>query len=152
MFRFPLQSVLEHRKHQEEALQKEMAALQQRLDTERQRANVLCACMVENQRRFSGMQRNGAKACDLQLMIRYLDRLKGNIAQQEETVRRAMQRIEHKRADLIEAVKRRKVIEKLKEKAEHAYREETHRKETNLINEIAISGFNRRRGRNAKAE
>ncbi|MFH1982237.1 MAG: flagellar export protein FliJ [Pseudomonadota bacterium] len=143
MFHFPLQSLLNHRKYLEEALQIEMADLQQRLEAERQRADVLCRALVDNRQRLDGMQRNGARACDLQMAVRYLARLAEQITLQEKTLQRAVHRIERKRADLIEAVKQRKVIEKLKEKSEQAYQEENRRKEMNLINEIAIGRFNR---------
>lgn len=146
MFRFSLQPLLNHRRHQEEALQKEMAAMHQQLAAERQKADALCRRMLERRRVFGEMQRDGAAAIDLQMMVRYLDRLSGQVAEQEAAVRRAIARIEQKRGELIEAVKRRKVIEKLREKAFHAHQEEVRSKEMALINEIAISRFNRKAG------
>ena len=143
MFHFPLQPLLNHRRHVEEELQKEMAVVQQQLDGERQRADALCRSLVNHRQQLDSMQRNGDHAGNLLMMVRHLGHLASEVSRQEEMLRRAAQRVEEKRSDLIEAVKQRKVIEKLKEKAKQAYQDEASKKEMRLINEIAIGRYNR---------
>ena len=120
-----------------------MAALQQQLNAERQRADALCHSLVNHRQRLDSMQRNGDNAGNLLMVVRHLEHLASEVSRQEETLRRAAQRFEEKRADLIAAVKQRKVIEKLKEKATQAYQDEVSKKEMRLINELAIGRYNR---------
>ncbi len=143
MFHFPLQPLLNHRRHVEEELQKEMAAIQQRLNTERQRAEDLCRSLVIHRQQLDSMQRTGDTAGNLLMVVRHMEHLASAVSRQEETLRRAAQRLEEKRSDLIEAVKQRKVLETLKEKAQQAYQDDVNEKEMRLINEIAIGRYNR---------
>ena len=143
MFQFPLQPLLNHRRHVEEKLQKEMAALQRQLDAERQRADALCHSLVNHRQRLDSMQRSGDNAGNLLMVVRHLAHLAVEVSRQEETLRCAAQHFEEKRSDLIEAVKQRKVMEKLEEKARQAYQDEVGKKEMRLINEIAIGRYNR---------
>lgn len=145
MFQFPLEPLLTRRKYLEEVLQKETADRRQQLEVARRRADALCRSLVATRGHLSSMQYDGAKAGDLQMSIRHLAHLEERISRQEEAVRQATNRVEQTRRDLLEAVKQRKVIEKLRERAEQAYHAENRRKEMTLINEIAVSRYNRNR-------
>ena len=67
-----------------------------------------------------------------------------NIERQEERVRTAEKLVRQKREDLVEATKRKKVLEKVKEKALEAYNQTLGRKEQNFLDEMGICGFNRK--------
>jgi flagellar FliJ protein len=145
VFHFPLQPLLNHRRHLEETLQKEMAALQQALEAERRRADDLCRDLIDRRRRLADMQRDGDTAQNLLIVVNYLRHLEVAITRQEKVIQDAAQRVSGKRGELVEAVKRRKVIEKLKEHARKDYDAGLRHKEMRLINEIAIGRFNRAR-------
>ena len=145
MFHFPLQPLLNHRRHVEETLQKEMATLQQALEAERRRADDLCRDLIDRRRRLADMQRDGEQAQNLLILVNYLRHLEIAVTRQEKVIENAAQRVADKRADLVDAVKQRKVIEKLKEHAKKDYDDGIRHKEMTLINEIAVSRFNRAR-------
>jgi flagellar FliJ protein len=70
--------------------------------------------------------------------------LSRDIEKQEERVLDVEKRFDEKREDLIEAIKKRKVIEKLKEKSFKLYQQEITKKEQDFMNEVAINQFNRK--------
>ena len=68
-----------------------------------------------------------------------------DIEKQTDNVIKAENRFCEKRDELVEAMKQRKILDRLKEKEWEDYRRESNRKEQLFMSEIAISAYNRKR-------
>jgi flagellar FliJ protein len=113
MFKFPFRDSL-IRRHAEETLQKlsaggaladEQAALRDKKSRRRQ-------CLQDLRQK----QQQSFRSPDIQLYGPYLERLERDIGLQQKRVAGAERKVNQKRLALMEAVKRRKILEKLKEK------------------------------------
>lgn len=144
MFKFRLEPVLRVRKRTEEKLQRELA--QCRLEWEGACSHL--ATLEEEQRRYRrelGEKRlRGMTVGELELYDAYLQRLRDERVGQEARVRELGAAVEGKRLELVEAAKRKKILERLKAKQEEIYGEEELRRENRVLDEIA--GQNRLRG------
>ncbi|MBL0732503.1 MAG: flagellar export protein FliJ [Desulfosarcina sp.] len=143
MYQFSLEALLSHRKSIEESLQKELADLQRllqeemnrKMDFEKEREKV----MTELERKRS----TGITAGDHLIYHDFVQRLASNIDQQDQRLFEVGKKIENKRIVLLEAVKNRKALEKLKEKGLEAYARKIAQKEQFFINEVAVNNFAR---------
>ena len=73
----------------------------------------------------------------------FVQRIVANIDQQDQRLLEVGKKIENKRVVLLEAVKNRKALEKLKEKGLEAYVRKLAQKEQLFINEVAVNNFAR---------
>jgi flagellar FliJ protein len=144
MFRFRLETVLTQRRHVEESFQKELAGARQELaaaqavlreakDTQRQ-------CMRDMRRK----QKDRFRADDMLLYYPYLERLKLDIELHVKRVAAAERKVAQKRQALIEAMKKRKILEKLKEKQLQAYLKAEAGREQRFTDESAAQQYTRR--------
>ena len=142
MFRFPLESLLNHRRLLEEERQKELAALEAR----RLEAVHHLEALARARRRWEAeWLRTGVPTSGGLLAVgeRYRKRLDREAAEVRRRLQEAQRSVEAKRRELIEAVQRRKIIEKLKEKEMQRYRASEARKERNFLGEMAVTRFRR---------
>jgi len=121
MFRFRLETILTQRRHVEETFQKELADARQELAAAqvvlREAKNTRRQCMRDMRRK----QRDRFRADDMLLYYPYLERLKQDIELHLKSVAASERNVARKRQGLLEAVKKRKILDKLKEKQLQAY-------------------------------
>jgi len=144
MYKFNLEPVLNQRKFVEENLQKELAVLKKLLaDEKKMLANFKKA---ENEVLGELQQRKeeSSTISDILLYVSFIEQLSRDIEKQEKRVFDAEKRFDQKREDLIEAMKKRKILEKLKEKRLELYQQEVIKKERDFLNEVGINMFNRK--------
>jgi flagellar FliJ protein len=144
MYKFILEPVLNQRKSVEEIMQKELAVLKKLLVDEKK---MLAVFKKAENNALKGLQQKKTKSIpvfDILLYVRFIEKLSRDIEKQEERVLDVEKRFDEKREDLIEAIKKRKVIEKLKEKSFKLYQQEITKKEQDFMNEVAINQFNRK--------
>lgn len=146
MYKFSLETVLNHRKQREEALQKEFSILQKELFIERERLEMLEEIRRRNLEELQRKQRGGTSASGVMLYDNYIKQISKDLEKQTDKITEGEGNLHQKRGELIEAMKRRKTLDRLKEKEWEAYRKEFERKEQIFMSEIAISGFNRSKG------
>ncbi|MBI9085893.1 MAG: flagellar export protein FliJ [Desulfobacterales bacterium] len=145
MYRFKLEPLLKHRKHLEEACQKELAVLQEALSMETDLLGRLVNRKVEQERCLRRLQ-NGRPDIDaIVAAIAYIQRLGQEIVAQQGVVKCAQKACDDQRCDLVKALQGRKIMDKLKEKGQVAHKAEEVRSHQNFMNEIAINRFNRDR-------
>ena len=132
-FRFKLQTVLQHRKFQEDRLQAELGELRREETRETERLAELraqledaCAAIVD------GLGRN-EPADELERRDEYAKAKRDDVRVQELTLDAVRERVEAKREEVIEAMKQRKVLEALRDKRERAYVYECARAEQNEL-------------------
>jgi len=121
MFRFRLETILTQRRHVEETFQKELADASQELAAAqaflREAKGMHRQCMRDMRRK----QRDRFRADDMLLYYPYLERLKRDIELHMKRIAAAERNVAQKRQALLEAMKKRKILDKLKEKQLQAH-------------------------------
>ena len=137
MYQFKLEPLLNHRRYQEEILQKELADLKKRLQAEQHQLRNLRTKKRRNVQLLTARQRKSRPASELKLYVDYIDHLTVELTVQAERVMEAQRRFDAKRRELMAAMKKRKVLEKLKEKGQRAYEQTQLKKERALLDDVA---------------
>ena len=144
MYKSTLEPLLRHQKMVEENLQRELAVLKNSLSAERERLrmdrNRKNRCIAELREK----KKEGTSISDILLYMPFIRQMSKNIERQEERVITADKAVHRKREDLIQAAKKKKALEKVKEKGLRGYNQALARKEQHFLDEMAISGFNRK--------
>jgi flagellar FliJ protein len=137
MYQFKLEPLLNHRRYQEEILQKELADLKKRLQAEQHQLRNLRTKKRRNVQLLTARQRKSRPASELKLYVDYIDHLTVELTVQAERVMEAQRRFDAKRRELMAAMKKRKVLEKLKEKGQRAYEQTQLKKERAVLDDVA---------------
>ena len=145
MYRFNLESLLNYRRYQEEILPKALAELKNQLVEHEQQLRQLKKAWRKNSLELRQRQESGGTVSGVIMYFRYLDRLTADIDKQKRRVVKTKKRIEQKRRELIEIVKKRKTLEKLKEKRFNTFEQQQLKKERDLLDEVAATRFNAKR-------
>jgi len=145
MYRFNLESLLNYRHYQEEILQKELADFKNQLVQQEQQLRQLKQAWRKNSLELRQRQESGGTVSGVIMYFRYLDRLTADIDKQNRRVVQTKKRIEQKRRELIEIVKKRKTLEKLKDKGFNTFEQQQLKKERDLLDEVAATRFNAKR-------
>ncbi len=138
MVAFRFQAVLNVRKIEEEKLQGELAGLVIAAEEAEKKLNFLRFQKAQSQKVLHERQVEGLSASEIGIFDAYLNDLERQISQQKKLLKKLTEAREKKREDLLVASKKRKILEKLKEKALiEALSEETARHQ-NFIDEMGI--------------
>ncbi|MFZ0612269.1 MAG: flagellar export protein FliJ [Desulfobacterales bacterium] len=144
-FNFSLETVLQHRRRIEEDCQRKLAAAQ--------------AVLLEEQRLLAGLEasrhrcgedlrlkmQHHVTAADLLFFQRYGARLAGDIAGRRAKVAAAAKDVDLRRTELVAALKKRQVLDKLKEKQMMSAAKRERRQEQDFTNEMAVTRYARPR-------
>ena len=141
MYRFKLEALLKHRRHQEEACQKELAQARRKLADEQEELGRKKRKKRENIQKLQIKQKESAGVSGIILYISYIQQLSKDIQDQTGCVQEAAKKVDQKRNELILTVKRRKTLEKLKDKEWQNYRQKMMQDERKLIDEIASTRY-----------
>lgn len=145
MYKFALEPVLNHRNFVEERLQKELAVLQ-KLSVEKQEEmlsyhetrNDLIAALEEK-------QQEEATVSEVMLYISFIDQISADMEKKRNEVEETEKKVNDKRNELVVAMKKRKVLDALKERGLIAYKHEFDRSEQEFMNEVAANQYQRGR-------
>ena len=137
MYRFKLQALLNHRRHQEELSQKELADAQRKLSAAQEHLRRLKKDRRDNVQILQARQKERHNTSNILIYINYIEQLSQEIEAQHEQVSRASQAVRQKRDDLIAVVKKRKTLEKLKEKEWLAYQQTMMKAERKFNDDVA---------------
>jgi len=144
MYKFSLGAVLNHRKFLEENLQKELGALKRALADEKKKLADLKNARQQSSAELLQKQQKAMTVSENLLYIRFIEQLFERLKKQNLKVCEAEQIVESKREDLVEAVKKRKAMEILKEKGLKKYNQKLLLDEQNFMNEMASVRFKRK--------
>jgi len=145
VFRFNLQSVLEHRKSLEKNFQKELAVLKRVLLQERRKIRNLQRGKQSFLRELRERQKKSLSASEILLYVRFIEHLSSEIDKQKRKIFEVEKKCNQRREDLIEATKKRKILEVLKERGFEAYRYQMMKREQDFLNEVGIYRFHSHR-------
>jgi flagellar FliJ protein len=121
MFRFKLEALLNHHRHQEDACQKALAQAERNLADKQAKLLQQKTAMRDQVLKLRAKQGAGFNVTEIKLCVDYIQQLSQEIEAWKISVRDAAKQVKRKRSDLIRIVKKRKTIEKLKEKQIQAH-------------------------------
>jgi len=145
MHQFKLEALLNHRRHQEEVCQKELAQTERLLTDEKGRLRRQKSEHRENIQQLQAKQKASINVSDIILAVNFIQQLSKKIEDQTQCVREATKTVNQKRNELIMIVKKRKTLEKLKEKECLVYQKKMMQNERKLMDELASMRHVRRR-------
>jgi flagellar FliJ protein len=141
MYQFKLEPLLNHRRYQEEILQKELAAVKKRLQSERAQLRALKKKQRQNLQLLHTRQKQGRPASELKLFVDFIDHLSAEMKAQREKIMQTQRQFDSTHQALLAAMKKRKTLEKLKEKDRRAYEQTQMKKERHLLDDVAGNQF-----------
>ena len=144
MHRFKLEALLNHRRHLEDICQKELAASERLLADEKGKLSRWKKEKRDNIEILQVKQKQKINVSDIVLSVNYLQRLSENIEVQKQCVREATKKVNQRRQELIIIVKKRKTLEKLKEKDRLAYQQKLMQNERKFMDEVASTSHARK--------
>lgn len=145
MFRFRLESVLNYRRTIEENLLKELSELRRQLSLEEDRLKMMIFEKDRHINDLGSLQKGGVtlQIEDIKLYFSYLNGLEIKIKKQEDIIKNCQERVDKKLAEVVDAMKNRKILEVIKERGYREYTREINLKEQRLLDEIAVNRFTR---------
>lgn len=143
-FKFNLQRVLEIRKHKEELLKNELAALRREHTHEESVLRELEARHLRYLNQIREKQASSSISSEEMLWYyAYIEYLDSSIERQKTKLRELEQKIELTKAKLIAATKEKKVLEKLRERRFEEFKLEEEKIDQAFMDEIALSMYTR---------
>lgn len=137
MYRFRLETLLRRRKQIEELRRTELSKQRIALDRASAALDQVSLHRSSVKEQLKNKLSRPAVMGDLIAFQRYLHLVTGRLNHQKEVVAAARKKMDQKQALLVDAVKRRKTLDRLKEKEAIAYRRRLTQKERDFMNEIA---------------
>ncbi|RLF97400.1 MAG: flagellar export protein FliJ [Candidatus Wolframiiraptor sp.] len=144
MFKFRLESLLSYRKFIEDKLQRELNEFKRLLEEEKEKMKA-----YKDKRKLI-LDKLKEKECEdlsiteLTVCISFIEILSEDIEQQKKMLKEMDDKLEQKRQDLIEAQKKKKMLEKLKLKQWKFYLHDLNKKEEKFLSEVTINRFNQK--------
>ncbi|MCF8143253.1 MAG: flagellar export protein FliJ [Deltaproteobacteria bacterium] len=129
----------------EDALQKEFAKCKKELLLEEEKLARREKVIMQNLEALQEKQKAGVMVSDIILYDRYIKQISIDRDRNIHRIIELKNQLRQKMSALVEAMKDRKILDRLKEKELETYRRELDRKEQILMSEIAVSGFNLRK-------
>jgi flagellar FliJ protein len=142
---FTLHAVLKYRRQLED---KALQALNRELQVEARLQGKLLQAEQELADLYSDQQSDQAQGTFVDRLILYnqrIDLVKNTVAQCQKAVEKQQIQVAKKRQTLVKASKDRKIIEKLEEQQNAAYRKHLEKLEASMLDEIAVLSHERRR-------
>ncbi|HHV99004.1 MAG TPA: flagellar export protein FliJ [Clostridiaceae bacterium] len=135
-FNFKLQSVLDLKIQMEDNKKNEFGSAVQKLEYEKKVLENIKDEKEKNINAFGNELKNKAKVSTLRQINSYISLLGQKIEVQKENVNKASNIVDKKREELLEAVKERKIMDKLKEKEYNLFLKQELKEEQKIIDEI----------------
>ena len=140
-FHFKFQKLLEIEKCREEDIVKELKKLQRILHDEEKLLVFLQSVLSLQQSEMEKELHMQSEANVFVLFESYFSKLNRDITTQASKVKDVYKKVDHVRETLLRVFKKRKVLEKLRERYEKEYKEQALRMENKTFDEIATSRF-----------
>jgi len=144
MYTFKMQTVLDHRQFIEDNLKKELAEIRQRVMAAQQQMESLKRKEMDTVAALKREQAEGVSSDQVVAYHTYLKRLSDLLARQMTVVNEIRDQELKKQDELLEAMKKRQILEKLKDQDLDRYHQMMLKKEMNFIDEIAVNQFVRK--------
>jgi len=137
MYRFKLEALLSHRRHQEEACQKELAQARRRLTDEREKLERKKKEKQESLEKLQVKKKESKTVSDIMLYMNYIQQLSKDIEDQAMHVHKTAKLVDQKRHELVSIMQKHKTLKNLKYKEQQAYQQKLMQDERKLMDELA---------------
>ena len=137
MYRFKLEALLNHRRHQEEVCQKELAQARRRLSDEREKLERKKREKQESLEKLQAKKKESTNVADIMLYMNYIQQLSKDIEDQAMHVHETAKLVDQKRHGLVSIMQKHKTLKNLKYKEQQAYQQKLMQDERKLIDELA---------------
>ncbi len=137
MYRFKLEALLNHRRHQEEACQKELAQVRRRLSDEREKLERKKREKQESLEKLQAKKKESTTVSDIMLYMNYIQQLSKDIEDQAMHVHKTAKLVDQKRHELVSIMQKHKTLKNLKYKEQQAYQQKLMQDERKLMDELA---------------
>jgi flagellar FliJ protein len=144
MYTFKLQTVLDHRQFIEDNLKKEFADIRQQAVAARQELETLKKKEMNTAAALKQEQAAGLSSAQVVAYQAYLNRLADRMDRQVLLISEIEEKESQKQDELLDAMKRRQILEKLKDQGLDRYHATMSQKEMKFIDEIAVNQFVRK--------
>ncbi|UCF92349.1 MAG: flagellar export protein FliJ [Desulfobacterales bacterium] len=134
---------MNHRRHEEEIRQKELAVAKKKMVEEQAALRTQKRAHRKWMEALQHKQQEGHRPWEIILFFDYLNRLNQELDECKQRLLAAEKDFTQRRRQLVEAVKRRKTLEKLKEKEEQRHQRKALKDERNFHDEVATSRHSR---------
>jgi flagellar FliJ protein len=141
MYTFKLQSVLDHRQLLEDNIKKELAEIRQRAIENQQQLELLRRKEMDTIRALKQEQTEGLSSDQVVAYHAFLRDLAQRMAKQQKVIEEIHTQETAKKDELLEAMKKRQILEKLKDQGLDQYHQSILKKERVFIDEIAVNQF-----------
>ena len=137
MYRFKLEALLTHRRHQEEVGQKELAQAQRKLSDEREKLDQKKREKQESLKSLQAKKKESTTVTDILLYMNYIQQLSKEIEDQAMRAHKTAKIVDQKRHELVSIMQKHKTLKKLKNKEQQAYQQKMMQNERKFVDEIA---------------
>ena len=137
MYRFKLEALLNHRRHQEEVCQKELAQVRRRLFDEREKLERKKREKQESLEKLQVKKKESTTVSDIMLYMNYIQQLSKDIENQAMHVHKTTKLVDQKRQELVSIMQKHKTLKNLKYKEQQAYQQKLMQDERKLMDELA---------------
>jgi flagellar export protein FliJ len=137
MYRFKLEALLNHRRHQEDACQKELAQARRRLTDERKKLERKKREKQESLEKLQVKKKESKTVSDILLYMNYIQQLSKDIEDQAMHVHKTVKLVDQKRHELVSSMQKHKTLKNLKYKEQKAYQQKWMQDERKLIDDLA---------------
>jgi flagellar FliJ protein len=137
MYRFKLEALLTHRRHQEEVGQKELAQAQRKLSDEREKLDQKKREKQESLKSLQAKKKESTTVTDILLYMNYIQQLSKEIENQAMRAHKTAKIVDQKRHELVSIMQKHKTLQKLKNKEQQAYQQKMMQNERKFLDEIA---------------
>ena len=141
-FQFRFQALLNVEQHKEDAVKQELKTLLYNLQKEKETLSNLQTIYLAQQEGLARKQFGWISPEELKLYEAYIFTLSNQITSQQVTVKECEAAADAVRQKLIEISKRRKMLEKLREKKKKEYAYLLQQSENKQLDELAVTRFN----------
>lgn len=142
---FRLQTLLTLKTNLVEARELELSELRAAQEREEERLMTLDSARQERQNRLRQQSRGNLNVSDLSYHCALLEQMGHAIAAQVKVIQAARERVEEKRTELVALLQEKKVLEKLKEKADLEWAQGVARAEAKFMDELSTTRYGRAR-------
>ncbi|MCD6116528.1 flagellar export protein FliJ [bacterium] len=136
-FLFKLQRVIDVKKSIEKKKMQELAEAKRHVKIEKKKLEKLIDNKIRYITMFNELKESGPiNASDANQILRYIDKLRKDIEKQKDTVEIKIKEAGRRRNDLVETVKDKKILEKLRENKLVDYNKDVIKEEQTFLDEV----------------
>lgn len=146
MFKYKYQKLLDYQKMLEEKAKEELSSYVRMLGIAEKQLDRLAGVKYSYEKRLSEKQKNGESVNVLILYSEYIHRLENELYLQQQEVEKIKSKITTIKEKLLRLNKKRKILEKLQERAKANFVREQEAEELKKLSEFAVHQFNKKNG------